>query len=154
MSLVGFGGGIPSIGCGCACLVNGALENDTDLPKTLLACATTRCDVVYLFSESIELSVVFLGYVLVSPTWEFFGGWILDGRWISFIVFTLCLMLICVEIGSEEQKVLIFVVGTARDDFGGVGLIKGRVSDEINIFFSCPCENTLCIEISILSSFV
>ena len=42
------------------------------------------------------------------------------------------------------------VVGTGRDDFGGVGLVKGRVTDEIIIFFLCPCKNTLCIENSIL----
>ena len=48
-------------------------------------------------------------------------------------------MLIGVEIGIEEQKDLILVAGTGRDDFGGVGIVKGRVSDEIIIFFPCPC---------------
>ena len=63
-------------------------------------------------------------------------------------------MLISVEIGSEEQKELIFVVRTGRDDFGGVGLVFGRESDDIIIFFPCLCENPLCIENSIMSSFV
>ena len=63
-------------------------------------------------------------------------------------------MLIGAEIGSEEQKELILVFGTGRDDFEGVGLVKGRVSDDIIIFFPCPCENTLCIDNSILSYFV
>ena len=48
-------------------------------------------------------------------------------------------MLIGVEIGSEDQKELILVVRTVRDDLGGVGIVKGRVSDEIIIFFPCPC---------------
>ena len=63
-------------------------------------------------------------------------------------------MLIVVEIGSEDHNYLVLVVGTGHDDFGGVGLVMGRVSDEIIIFFPCPCENSLCIENSILSSFV
>ena len=63
-------------------------------------------------------------------------------------------MLIGVEIGSEDQKELILVVGTGCDDFGGVGILKGRVLDEIIIFFPCPCKKLLCIENSILSSFI
>ena len=54
------GGGLPSIGCGCACFLNGALENDTNLPKILLACATPHCNLVCYLSESIELSVDFV----------------------------------------------------------------------------------------------
>ena len=45
---VGFWGGIPLIGFGCAFLLNGSLENDTDLPNILLACATPRCNLVFL----------------------------------------------------------------------------------------------------------
>ena len=56
------------------------------------------------------------------------------------------MILIGVEIGSEEKKELILVVGTGRDDFGGVGFVKGRVSYEIIIFFPLPCENPLYIE--------
>ena len=51
-------------------------------------------------------------------------------------------MLIGVEIGSGEQNKIILVVGTRRDDFGGVGLFKGRVSDEIIIFFPCSCKKS------------
>ena len=63
-------------------------------------------------------------------------------------------MLIGVKIGREEQKDLILMVGTGCDNFGGVGIVKRRVSDEIIIFFPCPCKNTLCIENRIMSSFV
>ena len=61
------------------------------------------------------------------------------------------MIFIGVEIGSEEKKELILVVGTGSDDFGGVGLVKGRVSDEVIIFFPFPFKNPLCIENSILS---
>ena len=64
-----WGGVIPSIGCGCACSLNVALENDTDLPKNLLECAMPRCNVVCSLSESIELSVNFVRDVWVSSTW-------------------------------------------------------------------------------------
>ena len=63
-------------------------------------------------------------------------------------------MSIGVEIGIEEQKELILVVGTGRNDIEVVGIIKGKVSDEIFIFFPFPCKNTLCIDNSFLSSFV
>ena len=76
------------------------MENDTDLPKIVLACATPRCNLVCSLSESIELSVDFVRDVWVSSTWELFGGGSLDGSWIGFIVFTLWLMLIGVEIWS------------------------------------------------------
>ena len=94
LGLVGFGGVIHLIVCGCACLINGALENYTDLPKILLACATPRGSLVCSLSESIELSVHFVRDVWVSSTWEFFGGGRLDVSWIGFVVFTLWLMFI------------------------------------------------------------
>ena len=154
LSLVGLGRGIPLIGCGCACLLNVNLENGTDLPKVVVACDTPRCNIVCSLSELIELSVGFVRGVWVYLTWEFFGDASLDGSWFGFVVFTLWLMLIGVEIESEEHKELILVVGTGRDEFGGVGLVKGRVSDDIIIFFPCPCKNILCIDNSIMSSFV
>ena len=66
LSLVGLGRGIPLIGCGCACLLNGVLENDTNLPKIVLVCATPRCNRVCSLSESIELFVDFVRDVWVS----------------------------------------------------------------------------------------
>ena len=87
LGFVGFRGSIHSIVCGCACLLNGALENDTDLPTILLVWATPLCNLVCSLNESIELSVNLLRYVWVSLTWEFFGDASLDGSWISFIYF-------------------------------------------------------------------
>ena len=69
LGLVGFGESIFSIGCGCSCSLNGTLENDTDLPKILLSCATSRCNLVCYLSESIEFSVNFVRDVWVSSTW-------------------------------------------------------------------------------------
>ena len=129
------------------------MENDTDLPKIVLACATPRCNLVFSWSKSIELSDDFVRDVCVSSTWELFDGGSLDGSWIGFVVFTLCFMLIDAEVGSEEQKEQILVVRTRIDDFGGAGIVNWIVPDEIIIFFLCPCENPICIENSILSYF-
>ena len=68
LGFVGFRGSIHSIVCGCACLLNGALENDTDLPKNVLECAMPRCNVVCSLSESIQLSVDLVRDVWVSST--------------------------------------------------------------------------------------
>lgn len=40
------GGGLPLIECECACLLDGFIENEMDSPRIVLACATTRCDLV------------------------------------------------------------------------------------------------------------
>ena len=72
------GGGIPFIGCGCVCYLNGALENYTDLPKIVLECATPRFNLVFSLNASIEFSVDFVRDVWVSSTWEFFVGESLD----------------------------------------------------------------------------
>ena len=66
----------------------------------MVVCDTPHCNLVCSLSESIELSVNFVRDVWVSSTWELFGGGSLDGSWIGFIVFTLWLMLIGVEIWS------------------------------------------------------
>ena len=78
LGLVGFGGVIHLIVYGCACLINGALENYTDLPKIVLECATPRFNLVFSLNASIEFSVDFVRDVWVSSTWEFFVGESLD----------------------------------------------------------------------------
>lgn len=92
----------------------------------------------------------------VSLTWDLFGDMSLDGCWIGFVGVELRLVLIGVEMESEEQKELMcgMIVGARHGDCRGVGIDKGKVSVEIRLLFPCPCESSLCIEKRILSSFV
>ena len=122
------------IGCGCTCLLNGALENDTDLPKILLVWATPLCNLVCSLSESVELSVDFVRDAWVSSTWQFFGGGRLDGSWIGLVVFTLWLMFTGVEIGSENQKELIWWSKVGMMTLGVWGLSRGEC--QMRLLFS------------------